>query len=66
LGSNNKIGVKEKAREGVDWIHLAQEPVAGSCVYGNEPSGSIKGVEFFDMLNDYQLFKKDSGPWSQM
>ena len=29
---------------GVDWIDLAQdrEQVAGSCVYGDEPSGCIK------------------------
>jgi hypothetical protein len=25
--------------------------VAGSCVDGNEPSGSIKGREFLDYLN---------------
>jgi hypothetical protein len=23
-------------------------PVAGSCEYGNEPSGSVKGREFLD------------------
>jgi hypothetical protein len=23
-------------------------PVAGSCEHGNEPSGSMKGREFFD------------------
>jgi hypothetical protein len=26
----------------VDWIRLAQDPMTGSCVCGNEPSGSIK------------------------
>jgi hypothetical protein len=25
----------------LDWIHLAQEPVASSCDHGNEPLGSI-------------------------
>jgi hypothetical protein len=25
-------------------------PVAGSCEHGNEPSGFIKGEEFFDEL----------------
>jgi hypothetical protein len=28
-------------------------PVAGSCEQGNEPSGSIKGGDFFDNLSDY-------------
>jgi len=27
--------------------------VAGSCEYGNEPSGSVKGGEFTDWLRDY-------------
>jgi hypothetical protein len=31
-------------REGVDWIDL----VAGSCVYGDEPSGSMKCGEFLE------------------
>jgi hypothetical protein len=30
----------------VDWIHLAQGHVAGSCEHGNEPSGSIKCGNF--------------------
>jgi hypothetical protein len=34
----------------VDWINLVQVrgQVAGSCEYGNEPSGYIKGREFLD------------------
>jgi hypothetical protein len=39
--------------------------VAGSCEHGNELSGSIKAVKFFDCLNDYWHLKKDSGPLSQ-
>jgi hypothetical protein len=36
--------------EGVDWIYLAQDrPVAGSCEYGNESSGSMKG-EFLNSV----------------
>jgi hypothetical protein len=27
--------------------------VAGSCEYGNEPSDSIKVMEFLDHLSDY-------------
>jgi hypothetical protein len=37
--------------------------VAMSCEHGNEPSCSIKGGEFIDQLNEYQVFKKDSAPW---
>jgi hypothetical protein len=36
--------------------------VAGSCEYGNELSGSIRGGEFLDQLCDYQLLKKDTAP----
>jgi hypothetical protein len=32
---------------GLDSSGSGQEPVAGSCEYGNEPSGSVKGGEFF-------------------
>jgi hypothetical protein len=32
----------------VDASGSGQEPVAGSCEYGNEPSGSIKCGEFID------------------
>jgi hypothetical protein len=34
--------------EGVDWIHVAQEkdPVADSCVHGNESLGYMKGRAF--------------------
>jgi hypothetical protein len=35
--------------------------VAGSCELVNEPSGSIKGEEFFDQMSDCQ---KDSVPLS--
>jgi hypothetical protein len=27
-------------------------PIVGCCENGNEPSGSIKGVEFLDYLSD--------------
>jgi hypothetical protein len=33
---------------GVDWIDVAQGQVAGSCVYGDDPSGSIKCGEFLE------------------
>jgi hypothetical protein len=33
-------------------LHKASK-LAGSCEYGNEPSGSIKGGEFLDWLSDF-------------
>jgi hypothetical protein len=33
----------------VNWIHLVQEPVAGSCEHSNELLGSKEGGEFLDM-----------------
>jgi len=32
-------------------------PVTGSCEYGDELSGSIKGSEFLDQLRDCRLLK---------
>jgi hypothetical protein len=40
--------------------------VAGSCECGNEPSDSIKCVEFFGYLSNSQLLKKDSAPWNRL
>jgi hypothetical protein len=31
--------------------------MAGYCEHGNEPSGSIKDVEFLSLKSDYQLLK---------
>jgi hypothetical protein len=39
--------------KGMDWIHLAQGPEAGSCEHGNEPSSSLKGGEFRNYQNGY-------------
>ena len=33
---------------GLDGVGSGYGQVAGTCVYGNEPSGSIKCVEFLD------------------
>jgi hypothetical protein len=38
--------------------------VVGFPGHGNETSGFIKGSKFHDQLNDYQLIKKQSEPWS--
>jgi hypothetical protein len=51
---------------GMDWIELPQGQVAGSCEYGNEPSGSIKCGEFLDELRTSGLLKKASAPWSKL
>jgi len=39
--------------------------VAGTCEYGDEPSGSIKWGEFIDWLKIGCLLKKDSATWSK-
>jgi len=36
--------------------------VAGSCKHTNERSVPVKGIEFLDYLNDYQLLKTNSVP----
>jgi hypothetical protein len=38
--------------------------VAGSCEHGNEDSGSIKGGEFLNWLNDCWFLKNDFNPWN--
>jgi hypothetical protein len=38
---NIRMDLRVFGWESVDWIQLAQDrPVAGSCEYGDEPSGS--------------------------
>jgi hypothetical protein len=45
---NIRMDLREIRWEDVDWIHLAQDrTVADSCEHSNEPSGSIKGGNFF-------------------
>jgi hypothetical protein len=44
----------ERLGGGVDWIDLAQNrDRAGSWVYGDEPSGSIKCGEFLEWLRTF-------------
>ena len=50
---------------GLDWAGPGQRQVADACECGNEPSGSVKCVEFLDQLQTSQLLKKDSAPWSK-
>jgi hypothetical protein len=39
-------------RCGLDIFGLEEAPVAVSCEHGNQPSVSIKGGIFFDLLSD--------------
>jgi hypothetical protein len=34
------------------------------CEYGNEPSDSVRSIEFLDQLSGHQLLKKDCVSWS--
>jgi hypothetical protein len=46
------------------WTGPGQGPVAGSCGHSDKSLGSIKDRQFTEMLNNYQLLKEDSSPWS--
>jgi hypothetical protein len=50
----------------MDWVLLAQDrdQWRGSSEHGDEPSGSIKFLEFLEFLRDWQLLKKGSAPRS--
>jgi len=48
----------------LDSSGLGQGQVLGSCEYGNEPLGSIKGGEFW--LAKQLLAFKDSAIWSSL
>ena len=50
---------------GLDWAGPRQRYVADAFEGGNEPSGSVKCVEFLDQLQTSQLLKKDYAPWSE-
>jgi hypothetical protein len=39
---NIKMDLRKTGIDGVNWIQLAQGPVAGFCEHGNEPSSSIR------------------------
>jgi hypothetical protein len=42
---------------GLDAYGSKQGIVMGSCGYGNETSGFVRGGEFLDQLTDHQLLK---------
>jgi len=41
-----------KGRDHLEDLDVDGKPVVGSCEHSNEPSGSIKGMEFLDYLSD--------------
>jgi hypothetical protein len=47
---------------GTVWLRIGTSGV--SLEHGNGPSGSIKGWEFLEQLNDYKLLKKDFALWN--
>ena len=68
---NIKIGLQElglgeggRGRHGLDFSGSGWGEVEGSCECRNEPSGSVKCVEFLVQLSTCYLLKTDSAPWS--
>jgi hypothetical protein len=45
---------KQVGKVWIGFLWLRMGPVAGSCEHGNEPSGSIKGGEFLDLIYKFQ------------
>ena len=47
---NIKLDLQEVICEAMDWKELAldMDRLAGTCEFGNEPSGSVKCGEFLD------------------
>lgn len=47
---------------GLNWSGSGQRHLAGSCVWGDEPSGYIKCGQFFDKLKTSYFLRKDPSP----
>jgi hypothetical protein len=61
MQDNIKIRLKEIGWEcGLDLSGSESSAVGGSCVHGNEPSGSIKGGKILDELSENQFLKKSA------
>jgi hypothetical protein len=60
---NIKMGLRQEWY-GQDSSCSGEGPVEGSCEQGNEPSTSTKCWEVLEWMNEWQLLKKDSAPWS--
>jgi hypothetical protein len=46
------------------WSGSEWGPMAGPCEQGNEPSGSVVGREFIDLLSGCWLLGRYTAPWS--
>jgi len=64
---NPKDGSSESRMwgHGLDRSGSKYRQVAGACICGNEPSGSVTCGEYVDWPRTGQLVKKDSTPWSE-
>jgi hypothetical protein len=63
MDGNTEMDLKQIGREGVHWVHLAQDKkMADACVHGTESAGSTKSEEFLEQLGDYQVCKKNLAP----
>jgi hypothetical protein len=61
-----RIDPLEIMKHWTGFIWFGVGSVAGSSDHGNEPSGFIKGGEFFGQLSEYQLLKKNSALISKL
>jgi hypothetical protein len=66
MEDNIKTEFKENKMQshGLESTGSGYGKVAGSCGYGNDPSGSIKTGEYLDYLTDFLFLKNDSAPWN--
>ena len=63
---NIKMDLQEVGRgawTGLSWVRIGTR--GGACKRGDEPSGSIKCVEFLDYLPTGYLITNDSAPWNK-
>jgi hypothetical protein len=62
-----EVNIKKEPREigyqDAQWIQPDWGPMAGCCEYEAKFSGSIKGAEFLDQINDYYVLKDHSYLW---
>jgi hypothetical protein len=59
--NNIKMDLKEIGSEAMKWTHVVQVRDLFLALMST-PSGFIKGGEYLDQLNDYQVVKKDFAP----
>jgi len=61
-----KFMINKSVEGGADWTDLTQDTDKYRVTVNAamEPSGSIKYREFLEQMKNYQLFRRDSAPWS--